>query len=111
MSDIMRIIRTNIIPIGRGFGAINLFGILFVKKEMKLTREVINHEKIHTCQMRELGYVPFYIIYVLEWLLRMVQHRGRIYESYYAISFEREAYANADNLRYRANREHFAQWR
>lgn len=107
----MKIIRNNIIPVGRGFGAINLFGVLFVKKNMKLTPEVINHEKIHTCQMRELGYVPFYIIYLLEWLLRMMQHRWCLYESYYAISFEREAYANGDDLRYRDKRKHFAQWR
>ena len=107
----MKVIRNKIIPIGRGFGAINLFGVLFAKQKMKLTPEVLNHEMIHTCQMRELGYVPFYIVYVVEWLIRMAQHRGKLYDAYYAISFEREAYANGSNPDYITHRRHFAQWR
>lgn len=99
------------LPIGRGFGAINLFGVLFAKRDMRLTPEVINHERIHTAQMRELLYVPFYVIYVLEWLMRMIQSRGRLYKAYYNISFEKEAYRHGDNLQYLNHRRRFAQWR
>ncbi|MBO5445299.1 MAG: hypothetical protein J5995_08170 [Muribaculaceae bacterium] len=104
-------VRNSIIPIGKGFGAINLFGILFVKPDMRLTPELINHERIHTAQMRELLYVPFYIIYVLEWICRLVQCRGNSQKAYYMISFEREAYAHGADLDYLKSRPHFAQWR
>ena len=48
---IMKIIYNKIIPF-KGFLAINLFGFLFARK--KLTEVNINHEKIHTEQMKEL---------------------------------------------------------
>lgn len=107
----MKIIRNSIIPIGKSFGAINLFGILFVKKDMCVTPQVINHEMIHTAQIKELLYLPFYLIYVGEWLLRLLQYRGCYLEAYRNISFEKEAYANGDDLGYLKHRRRFAQWR
>lgn len=107
----MRVIRNRIIPIGGRFGAINVFGILFVKRDMLLTKEVINHELIHTAQMRELGYVPFYLLYVMEWAVRLLCHRFDFYKSYHAITFEKEAYRHEDNLNYLKTRRHLAQWR
>lgn len=54
----MIIIRNKIIPF-KGFKCINLFGVLFVRKECgDVTKTDINHEAIHTAQMRELMYVP-----------------------------------------------------
>lgn len=107
----MRVVRNRILPLGRSYGAINLFGVLFAKQDMHITPEVINHEAIHTAQMRELLYLPFYIIYVLEWLVRLVQSRGNLTRAYYAISFEREAYRHGDDLTYLSNRRRYAQWR
>ncbi len=62
----MKVIVNNYIPIGNRFGAINIFGILFVKRGTYITPELLNHELIHTHQIRELFFIPFYIIYVLE---------------------------------------------
>lgn len=107
----MKIIRNSLIPVGKGFGAINLFGVLFAKNDMRLTPEVINHERIHTAQMRELLYLPFYVIYVLEWLMRMIQFRGKLYKAYYNISFEKEAYRHGGDLHYLHHRRAFSQWR
>lgn len=64
----MKIIYNKIIPF-KGFLAINLFGFLFARK--KLTEVDINHEKIHTEQMKELLYIPFYILYILEYIIRL----------------------------------------
>lgn len=59
----MNIIYNNIIPF-KGFLAINLFGVLFVRGTYRdLSATVLNHEKIHTAQMKELWYIPFYVIY------------------------------------------------
>ena len=103
----MKIIYNNIIPF-KGFLAINLFGVLFVRGTWRdLTAKVLNHEKIHTAQMKELGYVFFYIIYILEWLFCLTQ-KGNAYRN---ISFEREAYIHEKDTCYLQNRNHFAMWR
>lgn len=54
----MKIIRQNILP-PKGFLAINLFGYLFCRPNAKITDITINHEQIHTEQMKEMLYVPF----------------------------------------------------
>ena len=100
----MKVIRNRIIPFG-SFYAINLFGVLFAKGPCD--RVVINHERIHTAQMRELLYIPFYIIYVIEWAVRLVRHRSLV-AAYRNISFEREAYARQADMGYLASRPLFA---
>ncbi len=66
----MKIIRNNLLPVGRQYAAINLFGMLLIKHGVRVTPELINHERIHSAQMRELLYLPFYIAYLAEWLVR-----------------------------------------
>lgn len=107
----MKVIRNNILPIGRHYGAINLFGVIFAHHDMSLTRQVLNHEAIHTAQMREMLYLPFYLLYVLEWLWRLIQTRGNSFEAYRRISFEREAYRCDHDQKYLSRRRPFAQYR
>lgn len=107
----MLVIRNRFIPFGKNYGAINLFGVLFAKRHMRLTPEVMNHERIHTRQMLELLIIPFYLIYVLEWMWRIVTHRGNMLKAYHDISFEREAYAHGCDLTYLKHRRPFSQWR
>lgn len=99
----MIIVRNNIIPF-KGFKAINLFGILFVRKDAVLSDVDINHEKIHTEQMKELLFVFFYLWYVIEWFIRLFKEGN----SYMNISFENEAYFNQDNLDYINERKRFS---
>lgn len=100
----MKIIYNRLIPFGRFF-AINLFGVLFVKGRKEQVTDVdLNHELIHTAQMKELWYIPFYILYLLEWGYRLFLP-GNAYSN---ISFEREAYANEHDLSYLARRPRFA---
>ena len=98
----MRIIRNNILPF-KGFSAMNLFGILFVRKNARLSEKTLNHERIHTAQWRELWYVVFLLLYPVEWIIRLPN--GNAYRN---ISFEREAYANDDNSTYLETRKRFA---
>lgn len=104
----MKIIYNNIIPFP-GFKAINLFGVLFVRKGCTMSESDINHEMIHTAQMKEMGYVFFYIWYLVEWLVKLLKLRDGN-KAYRAISFEREAYGNEKNLTYTITREEYA-WR
>ena len=107
----MKIIFNSFLPLGRNYSAINLFGVLFVKRGISLSPELINHECIHTAQMREMLFLPFYLAYVAEWLLRLIICRGNAYRAYRAISFEREAYAHDTDFSYLSRRHHFAQYR
>ena len=98
----MKTIRNNIIPFA-GYKAMNLFGVLFVRGNARIDDITLNHEKIHTAQIKEMIYVFFYIWYVTEWIIRLFM-KGNAYRN---ISFEREAYTNQDNLNYLKNRELF----
>lgn len=98
----MKIIYNKIIPF-KGFLAINLFGIIFARKP--LNQYVVNHEKIHTAQMKELAYIFFYILYVLEWFIKLFIYGSK---AYYNISFEKEAYKNMYNLEYLKTRKHYS---
>lgn len=91
----------------KGFAAINLFGVLFVRYGTKLSEQTMQHESIHTKQMREMFYLFFYLWYGLEWLFRLAQHRNTM-TAYYNISFEREAYANQNNSNYLNERKSWA---
>ena len=104
----MKIIYNNIIPLP-GFKAINLFGVLFVRKGCTMSESDINHEMIHTLQMKEMGYVIFYLWYLVEWLVKLAKLRDSN-KAYRAISFEREAYGNEKNLTYTITRAKYA-WR
>ena len=117
----MKIVYSTILPF-KGFLAINLFGIVFVRKERRdrFGIKAAHHEAIHTAQMKELGYIGFYIVYLLEWLYRLVFHTRTAYKG---ISFEREAYEHeaewvwnyqkdwAWESRYLPQRKPFAQWK
>lgn len=87
------VIENKLIPF-KGFKAINLFGVIFVRKGARMTSTDFNHEAIHTAQMKELGYVFFYVLYLIEWLYRLCKS-GNAYRN---ISFEREAYENEDDV-------------
>ncbi|GAB6010794.1 hypothetical protein [Viscerimonas tarda] len=100
----MKIIFNNIIPF-KGFAAINLFGVIFVRKDVHLTVGIIQHERIHTAQMKELGYILFYLLYFIEWLVKLLRYG---LESYYNISFEREAYEEESSPFYLANRKKYS---
>lgn len=89
---------------------LNLFGILCARDTSWIDRQVINHERIHTAQMRELLFIPFYILYVLEWLLRLFQYKNW-HKAYMNISFEREAYRHGHDLGYLKRRRRYASFR
>lgn len=98
----MKIIYNNIIPF-KGFKAINICTFLFVRKGVRLSDKLLNHERIHTAQMKEMLFIGFYIWYFVEWLVRLFG-KGNAYRN---IGFEQEAYDNDDNLTYLDSRKSF----
>lgn len=105
----MKVIYNRLLP-PKGFKAINLFGVVLVRKRCRMTGTDLNHEAIHTAQMCELLYVPFYVLYVLEWLWLLPKYRKR-HEAYRHISFEREAYAHQAEPDYLKTRPKFNQYK
>ncbi|MGV8136498.1 MAG: hypothetical protein AB2L20_14915 [Mangrovibacterium sp.] len=80
------------------------FGIYLSKRHLT-NAKTIRHEKIHWKQQIEMLIFPFYVWYLVEWLIRLITNKGNAYR---AISFEQEAYRNESNLNYLNNRKHFA---
>lgn len=90
------------------FVAINIIGLVIARKEYgSLSLREINHEKIHTRQIYEMLVVPFYLAYLLEWFVRLIQYKD-VRTAYRNISFEREAYENMFNLSFIKKRRPYA---
>jgi len=80
--------------------AITIYPWVFYRKT--LNKDEWNHEAIHLQQQKELFVIFFYILYLIEWILRLPF--GNAYKN---ISFEREAYANQNNINYLKARKPF----
>lgn len=111
------------------YSAINLFGILFVKPRVRVNDVLINHESIHTEQIKEvmaafaipsfllsvfvswwfliLLFGSFYIWYFVEWIINLIRFKC-INLAYRRISFEREAYTYQYKKDYLKQRKIFA---
>ncbi|AEM69854.1 hypothetical protein Murru_0805 [Allomuricauda ruestringensis DSM 13258] len=91
----------------KNYVGLSLWPFIILKEDSLMADEVlINHERIHLKQQRELLILPFYIWYILEWLFRTVLYLDS-YRAYQNISFEREAYANEKDMQYLSNRKTF----
>lgn len=124
----MLIIRNKHIPIA-GFSAMNILGVLFVRKEAKINDETLRHEAIHTQQQYEivglsaliaiilsthfatLWYLAMAIampiaLYIVAWLIELLL--PPFFSAYKDSPFEREAYANDNNPDYLVTRPPFA---
>ncbi|WP_419212551.1 hypothetical protein ACNR9Q_00130 [Maribacter sp. X9] len=92
----------------KNYVGLSLWPFIFLKNvSLKEDSVLINHEKIHLRQQQELLIFPFYILYLLEWLLRAVWYMDS-YRAYQNISFEREAYVNEDQMDYLSKRKCFS---
>ncbi len=84
----------------KGFNGITLWPFIILrKKEMRSDTCMLNHERIHLRQQLELLVFPFYVWYVIEYVIRLLQYKNR-QQAYRNISFEREAYTHEKDLDY-----------
>lgn len=88
--------------------AISIFPFIFLRERFcRYDPSLLNHERIHLHQALELLIVPFYTLYLLEFLIRWICTRN-FNQAYQSISFEREAYQNDQNLSYLKTRRFWA---
>ena len=91
----------------KNYVGLSLWPFIFLKEgSLKTDGVLINHERIHLKQQRELLILPFYFLYISEWLLRSLLYLDS-YRAYRNISFEREAYANEGDMQYLSTRKSF----
>lgn len=102
----MKLIRNKFIP-PKGYKAITILNMVFVRSGCAMSDKDINHEYIHWWQEKELLIIGFYLLYVLEFLIRLIKYRCWR-NAYRSISFERECYENESNLDYIRSRKHYA---
>ncbi|PCJ98689.1 MAG: hypothetical protein COA50_00120 [Flavobacteriaceae bacterium] len=89
----------------KNYVGLSLWPFIFLKNtSLKEDVVLINHERIHLSQQRELLILIFYFLYALEWGIRFLRYFDS-YKAYQNISFEREAYENEDNMDYLSNRK------
>ena len=94
----MIIISKYLVP--KGYSGLTIFPFVFLKrKDLYYDAVLLNHERIHLKQQLELLILPFYIIYLTEFLVRLIFYRNWNL-AYKNISFECEAYANESNFQY-----------
>ena len=87
--------------------AITLYPYIIARDRLGIT--TYHHEKIHLVQQKELWVVGFYILYVWYWARARAKGLNGS-DAYYAIPFEKEAYAHQNNLKYLHDRKPHA-WR
>ena len=102
----MKIKRNRFIPF-KDFSAINIFGVIYARRDTFISDRTIRHEQIHTAQMKEMLYILFYLWYAIEWFIRFIVYGFKSHKAYLNTSFEREAYKHQDELDYARLRNRF----
>lgn len=81
--------------------------ILLQNKRLLTDVVMINHERIHLRQQAELLVIPFYVLYLLNYLVNIAIYRNHN-KAYLNIVFEREAYAKEADMDYLKQRQWFS---
>ena len=114
----MKVIYNQFIP-PKGFCALTIIKWIFVKDEYKyldgssIYNKMINHESIHEQQILDftpeafpswlrytIGSICFYLLYILEWLLKLIPCLITKKNAYRSLCAEQEAYKNERNFDY-----------
>jgi len=94
--------------IPKGYRGLTVFPFVIIKYRFDSENKIlVNHEKIHIRQQMELLVLPFFLWYLIEYAVRLLQY-GNANFAYRNISFEREAYANELDSDYLKTRSIFS---
>jgi hypothetical protein len=90
-----------------GLKGITLFPFILISKELKGDSVLLNHERIHLEQQKELLVIGFYVLYLLNFFINMI-----IYAipgiAYRELLFEKESRAHGQDLNYISKRKRYA---
>lgn len=99
------IIRRTLLP--KNIKAVAIWPYILVHPGAPVSEKVINHERIHHAQQKELLLVLFFVWYGIEYLVRLCQYRNHN-QAYRHISFESEAYMYDKYPDYLKARKHYS---
>jgi len=100
------ILNTSRLP--EGVNGITLYPFIILRTGRHTEKALINHEKIHIEQQKEMLVIFFYLWYGIEYLYNLWRFKNKRL-AYKNISFERESYLNQFNLKYISKkRKHYA---
>lgn len=87
-------------------GGIALFPFIIINSGLTAQRQMVllNHERIHIRQQLELLVVPFYILYLTNYLINRIRYTSH-QEAYRNIIFEREAFSKESDPKYLSERK------
>lgn len=92
---------------GLSVNAMALYPFILLKnKAQKQDQILINHEKIHLQQQLELLILPFYMLYLINYLINLFKYKNH-YLAYFNIVFEKEAYHYETELKYLSDRKRY----
>lgn len=78
--------------------AMALFPLVLIDSEKNRHNQILlNHEKIHLRQQKELLILPFYVLYLLNYFVNLLIYRNHR-KAYFNICFEREAYRHEADM-------------
>jgi hypothetical protein len=81
-------------------------GIFFKSETYMKYLHIMNHEKIHWCQQKETLVIFYYIIYIIEFFIKLLI-LGKS-NAIISISFEQEAYFHENEPSYILNRKPYS---
>lgn len=90
----------------KNYIGVAIYPFIIINKNYKEDIWLINHEKIHLEQQKELLFIGFFIWYFIEFLFRYLQYRNW-HTAYLNISFERECNQFESDVNYLRNRKYF----
>ena len=118
----MKVIYNKFIPF-KGFYAITIIKWIFVREECRyldgssVYNKMVNHESIHEQQILDftpeifpswfrytVGSICFYLLYVLEWLFKLIPCLITKNNAYRSLCAEQEAFENELDFEYIKNR-------
>lgn len=85
-----------------------IFPFVFFKHASGADEPVlVNHEKIHLQQQKELLVLPFYLFYLINYLYNLIQMLNHE-QAYRSIIFEKEAYDHQSEVDYLQKRKPYS---
>jgi len=92
----------------KSFSALTIFPFIFISNRADKNNTVLlNHEKIHLQQQKELLLVVFFLCYLCFFLYHLIRVKNS-YKAYRQLCFEQEAYQNERDLNYLNHRKPYA---
>lgn len=105
----LKTIYTEHVPL-KGFKAMTIWPFIFVRYDMKekFTKKDERHEATHALQQAECLFLLFFLLYGLEWIIKLPFCKFDREKAYYSVSFEQEAYEHQAEIGYNNVRKHYA---